>query len=75
MEVTHNSLQWLKNLAKYNFKRRIEEVNRQHKADAKDHDICLWLMFNEEYKRRNKLKLVQNLLVPLDYPYNTVQRI
>ena len=75
MEVTHNSLQWLKNLAKYNFKRRIEEVNRQHKVDAKDHDICLQLMFNEEYKTRNKLKLVQNLLVPLDYPYNTVQRI
>ena len=65
----------VKNLAKDNFKRRIEEVNRQHKADAKDHDICLWFMFNEEYKRRNKLKLVQNLLVPLDYPYNTVQRI
>ena len=45
---------------------------RQHKANAKDHDICLWLLHNDEYKRKHGLKLVQNSLVPLDYPYNAV---
>ena len=75
MRITENSPQWLKDLARNNFKRRIELVNRQDKADAKDHDICLWLLHNEHYKRRNGLKLVQNSLVPLDYPLNTVKVI
>ena len=75
MRITDNSAQWLKNLANDNLKREIELRNRQHKANAKDHDICLWLLHNEEYKRKNGLKLVQNSLVPLDYPYNTVQQL
>ena len=66
MRITDNSAQWLN---------KIELRNRQHKANAKDHDICLWLLHNEEYKRKNGLKLVQNSLVPLDYPYNTVQQL
>ena len=75
MIITDNSPQWLKDLAKHNLKREIELRNRQHKADAKDHDICSWLLHNEEYKRKNGLKLVQNSLVPLDYPHNTVKVI
>ena len=46
--------------------------NRQNKSNPKDHDICLWLVYNEEYKQENRLKLVQRSLVPLDYPHNTV---
>ena len=46
--------------------------NREHKSNPKDHDICLWLLSNEEYKRKHGLKLVQRLLVPLDYPHNIV---
>ena len=49
--------------------------NRQHKLNPKDHDICLWLLHNEECKTKHGLKLVQNSLVPLDYPYNTVKVI
>ena len=75
MRITDSSPQWLKNLAKDNLKREIELRNRQHKADAKDHDICLWSLHNEEYKRKNGLKLVQNSLVPLDCPNNTVKVI
>ena len=73
MKITDNCPQWLKNLARENLKRQIELRNRQHRADAKDHDIYLWLLHNEEYKRKNglRLKLVQNSLVSLDYPYNT----
>ena len=70
MEVTDNSPQWLKDLPKNNLRKEIELRNRQHKEDAKDHDICLWLLQNEEYKRKNGLKLV-----PLDYLYNTVKVI
>ena len=50
----------VKDLPKDNLKTQTELKNRQHKADAKDNDICLWLLHNEEYKRRNNLKLVQN---------------
>ena len=75
MEVTQNSPQWLKDLARDNLKRQIELKNRQHKADAKDHDICLWKLHDEEYKRKNGLKLVQNSLVPLGYSLNTVKII
>ena len=55
MKITNNSPQWLKNLARDNLKRQIELRNRQHRADAKDHDIYLWLLHNEEYKRKNGL--------------------
>ena len=75
MRITDSSPQWLKDLAKDNLRREIEVRNRQHKSNAKDHDKCLWLLHNEVYKRRNGLKLVQNSLVPLDYPYNTVKVI
>ena len=75
MEITDSSPKWLKKLARDNLKREIEFRNRQHKADAKDHDICLWLLHNEKYQRKNGLKLVQNSLVPLDYPLNTVKVI
>ena len=64
--------QWLKDLARDNLKREVKLRNRQLKSNPKDHDICLWLLYNEEYKRKHGLKLVQNSLVPLDYPYNTV---
>ena len=60
MEITQDSTQWLKDLPKDNLKTQTELKNRQHKADAKGNDICLWLLHNEEYKRRNNLKLVQN---------------
>ena len=46
--------------------------NRQHKSNPKDHDICLRLLHNKEYKQKHALKLVQRSLVPLDYPHNTV---
>ena len=49
--------------------------NRQHKSNPKDHDICLWLLYNEEYKRKHGLILVQNSLVSLDYLYNAVKVI
>ena len=75
MEITENSPQWLKDLARDNLKRVIELRNRQDKADAKDHDICLWLLHDEEYQRKNGLKLVQRSLVPLDYLLNTVKVI
>ena len=75
MRITKNSPRWLRDLAKYNLRREIELHNRQHKSDAKDRDICLWLLHNEEYKRKNGLKLVQYSLVLLDYPYNTVKVI
>ena len=52
MEVTDNSSKWLKDLAKDNMRRAIELYNRQHKADTKDHDICLHLLHNEEYQRK-----------------------
>ena len=75
MKVTNKSQQWLKDLAKNNAKRAIELYNRQHKADAKDHDIYLYLLHIEKYRKKYGLKLVQNSLVPLDYPYNTVKVI
>ena len=75
MRITENSPQWLGDLAKDNLRREIELHNRQHKADAKDRDICLRLLHNGEYRRENGLILVQNSLVPLDYPYNTVKVI
>ena len=65
-------LHWLRDLAKDNLRREIELRNRQHKRNPKDYDICLWLLHNEEYKRKNGLKSVKHSLVPLDYPYNTV---
>ena len=45
---------------------------RQRKSNLKDHDICLWLLHNEEYKQKHGLKSVQRSLIPLDDPYNTV---
>ena len=72
MRITKNSPQWLKDLAKDNLEREIEMRNRQHKSNAKDHDICLWLLHNEEYKQKYGLNLVQRSSVPLDYPHNTV---
>ena len=72
MRIAENSPQWLKDLAKDNLRREIEMRNRQHKSNQKDHDICLWLLHNEEYKQEHGLKLVQRSLVPLDYPHNTV---
>ena len=75
MRITENSPQWLRDLAKDNLRRETEIRNRQYKPNPKDHDLCLWLFHNEEYKRRYGLKLVQNSLVPLDYPYNTVKVI
>ena len=75
MENTHNSPQWLKDLARDTLKKQIELKNRQRKADAKNHDICLWLLHDEEYQRKNNLKLVQNSLVSLDYPLKTVKII
>ena len=55
MRITENSPQWLRDLAKYNLRREIEMRNRQHKSNPKDHDICLWLLHNEEYKRKHGL--------------------
>ena len=52
MRITENSPEWLRDLAKDNLRREIELHNRQHKADAKDHHTCLWLLHNEEYKRK-----------------------
>ena len=84
MRITENSPQWLGDLAKDNLRREIELHNRQHKADAKDRDICLRLLHNGEYRRENGLILEQrenglileqNSLVPLDYPHNTVKVI
>ena len=75
MRITENSPQWLGDLAKDNLRREIKLHNRQHKADAKDRDICLRLLHNGEYRRENGLILVQNSLVPLDYPHNTVKVI
>ena len=64
--------QWLKDLARDNLKREIEMQNRKYKKDAKPHDICLYLIHNEEYKQKHGLKLVQRSLVPLNYQHNTV---
>ena len=58
MEVTHNSSQWLKDLARDTVKRQIELKNRQHKADAKNHDICLSLLHDEEYIYIYKKKIL-----------------
>ena len=65
MRITENSPQWLRDLAKDNLRREVELHNRQH-------DICLYLVHDEEYKRKNGLKPVQSSLVPLDYLHNTV---
>ena len=73
MRIAENSPQWLRDLTKDNLRRKIEMRNKQHKSNPKDHDICLWLLYNQEYKRKHGLKLVQNSLVLLDYPYNTVK--
>ena len=59
-EVTKNLPQWLRDLAKVNLRREIKLRNRQHKSNPKDRDICLWLLYNEEYKQKYGLKLVQN---------------
>ena len=75
MRITENSPQWLRDLAKDNLRREVELRNRQHKADAKDHDICLYLIHNEKYRMKNGLERVQNSLVPLDYRHNTVKVI
>ena len=72
MRITENSPQWLRDLAKDKLRREIEMHNRQHKSNPKHHDICLWLLHNEEYKQKHGFKLVQRSLVPLDYPHNTV---
>ena len=75
MEITENSPQWLKDLGRDNLKREKELRKRQRNADTKNHDICLWLLHNEEYLRKNRLKLLQRSLVPLDYLLNTVKVI
>ena len=72
MRITENSTQWLRDLAKDNLRREIEMRKRQRKSNLKDHDICLWLLHNEEYKQKHGLKSVQRSLIPLDDPYNTV---
>ena len=59
MRITENSPQWLRHLAKDNLEKEVEMRNRQHKSNPKDHDICLWLLHNEEYEQENGLKLVQ----------------
>ena len=51
MRITENSPQWLRDLAKDNLRREVELHNRQH-------DICLYLVHDEEYKRKNGLKPV-----------------
>ena len=56
MRITENSPQWLRDLAKDNLRREVELRNRQHKADAKDHDICLYLIHNEKYRMKNGLE-------------------
>ena len=72
MRITENSPQWLRDLANDNLRREIEMRKRQRKSNLKDHDICLWLLHNEEYKQKHGLKSVQRSLIPLDDPYNTV---
>ena len=72
MRITENSPQWLRDLAKDNLERETEMRNRQYKSNPKDHDICLWLLHNEEYKQKHGLKLVQRSVVPLDYRHNTL---
>lgn len=50
----------VKDLPKDNLKTQTELKNRQHKADAIDRDICLWLLHSDCYKQKHGLKLVQN---------------
>ena len=55
MRITENSPQWLRDLAKDNLGREIKMHNREHKSNAKDHDIYLWLLHNEEYNKNMDL--------------------
>ena len=52
MRTIENSPQWLRDLAKDNLRREAELRNRQYKADAKNHDIYLYLIHNEEYRMK-----------------------
>ena len=54
--------QWLKNLARDNLKREIEMYNRQHKSNPRDHDKCLWLLHNEEYKQNTRTQISTKII-------------
>ena len=58
MRITENLPQQLRYLAKDNLRREIELCNRQHKSSAEDHDICLWLLHNDEQQQKDGLILV-----------------